>query len=103
MAQVSDKMYWKCLDGNDLQYSREDVLGEGGFGLVFLGCYRGNEVAVKRVQLRSTSPDDEREIRLQGKLEHQHVLSILTATKDKDFRYVPLSRVLFYFTFYFFF
>jgi hypothetical protein len=43
-------------------------------------------VAIKKIQLHTTS-NDEREIRLQGKLNHRHVLSIITATEDEDFRY----------------
>jgi hypothetical protein len=47
-------------------------------------------VAIKKIQLHTTS-NDEREIRLQGKLKHRNVLPILTATEDEDFRYNSVS------------
>jgi|688.fasta_scaffold2142725_1 hypothetical protein len=89
MARRRGQTNWTYLD-DDLKYSRDHVLGQGGFGSVHLGRFRGNKVAIKKIQLHTTS-NDEREIRLQGKLKHRNVLPILTATEDEDFRYNSVS------------
>ena len=75
------------LGNTGISYSRENVLGSGGFSTVHLGRFYGNKVAVKKIQIHM-STNEEREIHLHAQLNHKNVLSIITATEDEDFRYM---------------
>lgn len=66
-------------------YVKKDVLGVGSFSIVFRGSHRGLDVAVKRIELHRLDPDD-REAKLQMKLEHENVLKIFAVEKDDDYR-----------------
>lgn len=70
--------------------SKENVLGEGGYGHVFRGSYEGQDVAIKRI---IESRAEIREFKAQMKLEHDNVLKILTVEQDDNFRYLKANRV----------
>jgi serine/threonine protein kinase len=68
-------------------YNKKDVLGMGSYGIVFSGFHRDRKVAVKRIEVHRLNPED-REVKMQMKLEHENVLKMLTVEKDDDFRYI---------------
>lgn len=41
------------MDGNAITYNKEDLLGQGAFGTVYMGSFHGTPVAVKKVQFGS--------------------------------------------------
>ena len=63
--------YYLNLDSNQLenetfvQMLEENVIGRGGFGLVFKGLFRGEEKAMKCVWIDETTDADENEMRIQ--------------------------------------
>ena len=61
-------------------------LGRGGFGIVFLGSFEGNQVAVKRIPVGvfENETDLQREIELHKQLDHQNVLKLLHVDEEKD-------------------
>lgn len=63
----------------------KDILGKGAYGVVYRGTYEDEQVAVKRIQLDTLGSED-REVKLQIKLDHENVLKILTVEDDDDFR-----------------
>lgn len=71
---------------DQISYDRNEILGTGGFGTVFLGSYNGKQVAVKRIELQRLDPKD-REVTLQKQLNHENVMAILAVEHDVDFRY----------------
>jgi predicted Ser/Thr protein kinase len=74
-----------CIKGTETSYLRKERLGKGNFGIVFRGSHQGEEVAVKRLELDRLDQED-REVKLQIKLEHENVLKILAVDEDDDYR-----------------
>ncbi|CAN1222109.1 G-type lectin S-receptor-like serine/threonine-protein kinase At4g27290 [Linum grandiflorum] len=72
-------------DGGQDIYVRVDAdvldnkLGEGGFGSVYKGTYKGNEIAVKRLSKYSGQGGEEfkNEVELIAKLQHRNLVRIL--------------------------
>lgn len=61
-------------------FSKQNLLGEGGFGCVYKGCLAdGREVAVK--QLKDGGSQGEREFRAEveiiGRVHHRHLVSLV--------------------------
>jgi hypothetical protein len=77
---------FKKIGNTGIKYSRENPLGQGTYGSVYLGIYNDQLVAVKRIELKQ-SKKEEREADLQQNLDHENVLKILKVEKDDDFRY----------------
>lgn len=67
----------------EIEFNRKVVLGEGGFGSVYLGNFEGREVAVKRVQLRFANKREEDALR---ELDHPNVIKLFHCKNDDDFR-----------------
>ena len=70
-----------------LHYDRRDILGDGGFGVVFKGNFDGVDVAIKRIELarlRSTTFTD-REIKYQREMNHPNVVKLLHVEEDENF------------------
>ncbi len=90
---------YKIIGDTGIQYSKEDVLGRGGFGDVFLGIFNKEKVAVKKILLKHSEKEkekkkEEREVDLQKNLNHENILKILQVGKDEDFRYLILRLSL---------
>jgi serine/threonine-protein kinase/endoribonuclease IRE1 len=64
---------------------KNKILGQGGFGTVFEGVWRGKPVAIKRIQLSDISSNQREEEALQ-KLEHPNVIKLLHVESDSTFR-----------------
>ena len=64
---------------------KNKILGQGGFGTVFEGVWRGKPVAIKRIQLSDISSNQREEEALQ-KLEHPNVIKLLHVASDSTFR-----------------
>ncbi|CAN1810899.1 G-type lectin S-receptor-like serine/threonine-protein kinase RKS1 [Linum perenne] len=60
-------------------FSDDNKLGEGGFGSVYKGTYKGNEIAVKRLSKHSGQGGEEfkNEVELIAKLQHRNLVRIL--------------------------
>ena len=77
---------FKKIGDTGIEYSKQNLLGKGTFGAVYLGVYNGEKVAVKKILL-NRSENEEREVDLQKILNHKNVLKILKVEEDEDFRY----------------
>ena len=73
----------------DLQFDRENRIGEGGYGAVFRGTFNGEEVAVKRVQLLAAVKSREQNKIIEKKLSrlnHPNIVQFKHYQDDDDFR-----------------
>ena len=68
----------------EIKFERDAKLGEGGYGEVFLGTFKNEKVAVKRVQL-SKCDDKEKTFK---ELDHENVVKLFHFETDDDFKYV---------------
>jgi serine/threonine protein kinase len=84
---------YKKIGDTGIQYSKEDVLGRGTYGDVYLGILNKEKVAVKKILL-NRSEKEEREVDLQKILDHENILKILQVVEDDDFRYFILRLSL---------
>ncbi|XP_046634544.1 mitogen-activated protein kinase 5-like [Daphnia pulicaria] len=73
-----------------IQYAKEEVLGRGTFGIVYLGIFNEEKIAVKKILL-NLSEKEGREVDLQKNLSHENVLKICRVVEDDDFRYIVLE------------
>ena len=69
---------------NEIKFHREVQLGEGGYGAVFLGTFRGNKVAVKRVLVIDATNENEEKIMQQ--LNHPNVVKLFHFYSDYNFK-----------------
>jgi predicted Ser/Thr protein kinase len=72
----------------DVEIDRMNLIGEGAYGYVFAGTFKGEKVAVKRVQLmdsRGSEKDFERSLEIQHLLNHRNVVQFKHFEKDDDF------------------
>ena len=67
-----------------IDYYRNELLGEGGFAKVFDGRWNEKKVAVKRVQLLDVGSTQEEEA-LQ-RLNHPNVIKLFHVENNDDFR-----------------
>lgn len=77
-----------------LSYSKGRELGKGAFATVYHGLLNNSPVAVKRILIDRLSESEDREVKLQSRLQHQHVLKILAVEDDDDFRYVNSTLII---------
>jgi serine/threonine protein kinase len=78
---------YKKIGDTGIQYAKEDVLGRGTFGIVYLGIFNEEKIAVKKILL-NLSEKEGREVDLQKNLSHENVLKICRVVEDDDFRYL---------------
>jgi serine/threonine protein kinase len=67
----------------EIQLNREVLLGQGGFGAVFLGTFQGREVAVKRVELIRASANEEENLK---QIDHPNIVKLLHVECTDDFK-----------------
>lgn len=82
-----------------VEFDRGKVLGQGTYGTVFLGTFKDEKVAVKRIQIRAgidvNDARQSREEEAMKKLEHPYVLKLIEVQKDLDFKYATQFRIQF--------
>ena len=70
------------LDHTDLQ-PQMPAIGEGAFGMVFRGCYRGRDIAIKKMKARNMTEEQEKEftheVSMLTQLRHQCVVEFIGA------------------------
>uniref|UniRef100_A0A7S4R6C9 Protein kinase domain-containing protein n=1 Tax=Alexandrium monilatum TaxID=311494 RepID=A0A7S4R6C9_9DINO len=76
-----------------------DLLGEGAFAVVRRLRHRrsGEHVALKVVEkhplhIRNMLPQLQREVRIQGRLQHRHILRLLSCLEDEAYVYMVLEN-----------
>ncbi|EFX70660.1 hypothetical protein DAPPUDRAFT_256839 [Daphnia pulex] len=69
---------------------RKQILGQGGYGIVYKGLWGEEAVAVKRIQLANTTSSEKGEETL-TRLKHPNVIKLLDVETDKYFRYYVLE------------
>ena len=67
-----------------IQFDDTVRLGEGGYGTVFPGTFRGNKVAVKRVLVIDATNENEENILQQ--LNHPNIVKLLYFYSDNTFK-----------------
>lgn len=70
-----------------MEIAKEDILGSGGYGVVFAGTYNCVPVAIKRIQITDDLTDLLREEDALQKLNHPNVIKLYFITTDDDFKY----------------
>ncbi|XP_045023473.1 serine/threonine-protein kinase/endoribonuclease IRE1-like [Daphnia magna] len=76
----------------DIRFDRKDVLGSGGYGSVYRGNYKGQSIAVKRVEKRAGRVQlVENELNILKKLDHPNIVKLLHFDSDADFQYFVLE------------
>ena len=76
------------ISRDEIEIMRREVLGEGGYGKVFKGRYRGFEVAVKELKRDETFTSRERdlferEMDIASRCRHPCLLQFIGATQDE--------------------
>jgi hypothetical protein len=66
-----------------LMFDRSKVLGEGAYGIVFEGRWRGIQVAVKRVPNNSAKKRNDSTLL---DLNHPNVIKLFHIDSDEDFK-----------------
>ncbi len=72
----------------DVDIDRSSVVGRGAYGVLFAGTFKGEKVAVKRIQLMDygdSEKDFERSLEIQHLLNHRNVVQLKQFEKDDDF------------------
>ena len=75
------------ISREEIEIMREKFLGEGSYGKVFKGRYRGCVVAVKELKSLSTSQERdlfEREMDIASRCRHPCLLQFIGATQDEE-------------------
>ena len=70
------------------EFTIGEELGEGGFGLVCRGTFKGSEVAIKKVHIdRLTPKRADREFDVMRMLDHPNVLKLLHVEERNEIRF----------------
>jgi tRNA A-37 threonylcarbamoyl transferase component Bud32 len=73
------------IDFDEIQINRQLIIGDGAYGTVYRGKYRGQDVAIKVLKIQDM-PDEmldefDREIDLMTKLRHKNIVQFVGASK----------------------
>ncbi len=68
-----------------IKIDKKQILGQGGYGIVYKGLRGKEAVAVKRIQSANTESNEKEEEALKS-LNHPNVIKLLDVEIDKDFR-----------------
>ena len=71
------------MEAEDQCFDSDKVLGSGRFAFVYHGSYRGDHVAVKRVEIARS---EEREENAMLKLKHPNVIRLLHKKQIGEFK-----------------
>ena len=82
----SKKIKLEITDRKRVEYDRSNVLGKGGFAVVFRGTFDGKPVAVKRLQEDTVAIDVQREETALRRLDHPNVIRLIYVENDEDFK-----------------
>ena len=63
----------------EIEFDPNDVLGDGGYGTVVSGMYKGQKVAVKIVRLINTNESEEHILK---QLDHPNIVKLFHVEKD---------------------
>ena len=75
-------------DPSESDFILGEQLGQGGFGLVYRGTFRGRDVAIKRVLIGRQTPErSAREYEVMRMLDHPNVMKLLHMKDEKEFRF----------------
>jgi serine/threonine protein kinase len=69
-----------------MELDKNEILGSGGYGVVFAGTYDGNPVAIKRIQFTDDLTELLREEDALKKLNHPNVVKLYSITSNDDFK-----------------
>ncbi|XP_046648304.1 serine/threonine-protein kinase/endoribonuclease IRE2-like [Daphnia pulicaria] len=72
----------------EIKLNREVLLGQGGFGAVFLGTFQGREVAVKRVELIRANANEGKNLK---QINHPNVVQLFHVECTDDFKHFALE------------
>jgi len=71
------------LDYSELEFF--NPVGEGSFGVVYRGSWRGQDVAIKQMKVQNLNIDEVyREMDLMSKLRHSNIISFIGAVVDSE-------------------
>ena len=68
----------------EVKIDRGQILGRGAYATVFVGKWRNQDVAVKRIQHHDLLTD--REERAMKNLDHPNIIKLLAFEEDNDFK-----------------
>jgi hypothetical protein len=75
-------------DDKKFSYCRQDIIGQGRYGVVFRGNFSGQDVAVKRIQLMDANNEsNSRELLNLCQLKHDNIVEFFHVEDNDDFRY----------------
>ena len=66
-------------------YDKTKVLGEGAYGIVYLGTFQGTTVAVKRILLQRLKTSEREETAL-SRLDHPNVVKLYCVEQETEFK-----------------
>lgn len=69
---------------DQIEYDSKEILGQGGFAIVFKGRFGDQRVAVKRIQIEGV--DSSREDEFLKKHPHPNILKVFHVEEDSHFR-----------------
>ena len=68
-------------------FTLDEQLGQGGFGLVYRGTFRGCDHAIKRILIGRLTPErDAREYDVMRRLDHPNIMKLIHMKDEKEFR-----------------
>jgi serine/threonine-protein kinase/endoribonuclease IRE1 len=83
------------LNDKKISFFRKDIIGKGGYGVVFRGSFSGQDVAVKRIQLMdANNGSNSRELPNLRKLKHGNIVELFHVEDNEDFRYNRLLKII---------
>jgi hypothetical protein len=70
-----------------VEIDRNNLIGKGRYGVVYAGTFKGEKVAVKRIDIMDSNPTNNREVlNNQQLLNHPNIVLLKPYEKDYDFR-----------------